>query len=54
MDDFRKKLLFRSDHRGIKEMDIILGAFARDFLPTASENEVAAYADILNESDGFI
>lgn len=51
MDNQRKKLIFRSDHRGIKEMDLILGTFARDFIPTATQAEVDAYEDLLNESD---
>jgi len=51
MNDQRKKLLFRSDHRGIKEMDMILGTFAREFLPTATDAEVDAYEELLKESD---
>ena len=51
MDNQRKKLIFRSDHRGIKEMDLILGTFARDFIPTATQIEVDAYEELLNESD---
>lgn len=51
MNDQRKKLLFRSDHRGTKEMDVILGTFARDFLPNATDAEVQAYEDLLLESD---
>lgn len=51
MDAQRKKLIFRSDHRGIKEMDLILGTFARDFIPTATQNEIDAYEALLNESD---
>jgi antitoxin CptB len=51
MDAQRKKLIFRSDHRGIKEMDLILGTFAREFVPTATQDEIDAYEDLLNESD---
>lgn len=51
MNAQRKKLLFRSDHRGIKEMDIILGTFAREFIPTATDAEADAYEELLNESD---
>ena len=32
-------------------MDVILGTFAREFLPTANDNEVAAYEELLLESD---
>jgi antitoxin CptB len=51
MDAQRKKLIFRSDHRGIKEMDLILGTFAREFVPTATQIEIDAYEELLNESD---
>ena len=51
MDAYRRKLLFRSEHRGTKEMDVILGTFARGFLPEASDEEVAAYEELLMESD---
>lgn len=51
MDNKRKKLIFRSAHRGTKEMDLILGNFAREFIPTASDVEVDAYDELLNESD---
>ena len=32
-------------------MDVILGTFAREFLPTANNNEVVAYEELLLESD---
>ena len=51
MDELRRKLLFRSEHRGTKEMDLILGTFARKFLPTASDKQVKAYEELLLESD---
>jgi antitoxin CptB len=51
MDAYRRKLLFRSDHRGTKEMDVILGVFAREFLPQASDEDAALYEEVLKESD---
>ena len=51
MDAQRKKLIYRSEHRGTKEMDIVLGRFARDFLPTCSDAEVQIYEDLLKEND---
>ncbi len=32
-------------------MDLILGTFARDFIPTATQDEIDAYEALLNESD---
>ena len=47
----RKRLIFRSGHRGTKEMDLILGSFARKYVPEFSEDELAVYDDLLQEND---
>jgi len=47
----RKRLIFRSDHRGIKEMDLILGSFARKNVPDFTEDELAQFDDLLKEND---
>ena len=51
MNAQRRNLLFRSEHRGTKEMDVILGTFARSFLPTATDEQVNHYAEVLTEND---
>ncbi|MCK6418341.1 MAG: succinate dehydrogenase assembly factor 2 [Alphaproteobacteria bacterium] len=51
MDTFRKKLIFRSWHRGTKEMDLILGSFADRYVSGFSESELQAYEEILSHSD---
>ena len=38
-ENFRKKLLFRSSHRGTKEMDIILGTYAEENHPNTNDIE---------------
>ena len=43
----RRKLHFRSCHRGIKEMDIIFGKFADVVLGDLSEEELPDYQRIL-------
>ncbi|MGI9392565.1 MAG: succinate dehydrogenase assembly factor 2 [Parvibaculales bacterium] len=47
MDIRRKKLHFRSWHRGTKELDLILGCFADCFLKDMSEQELDIYEEIL-------
>ncbi|MCB1721918.1 MAG: succinate dehydrogenase assembly factor 2 [Alphaproteobacteria bacterium] len=47
----RKRLIFRSEHRGTKEMDLLLGSFARKYVPEFSENELSQYDEILQEND---
>lgn len=47
----RKRLIFRSWHRGTKEMDLILGRFADAHISGFSEDELNQYEEILNHSD---
>ncbi len=46
-----KRLRMRSMRRGIREMDLILTAFAASALDRMSEAELALYDDLLNEND---
>jgi antitoxin CptB len=51
-DEFRRKrLLWRATHRGIKEMDLILGGFVTRHLSTFSEAEVAELERIMEIPD---
>ncbi len=50
-ENMRRKLIFRSGHRGTKEMDLIMGSFAQKHVPGFSEGELALYEDILQISD---
>ncbi len=47
----RKRLLYRSWHRGTREMDLLLGRFAERNLPTFSERQVELYEALLEYSD---
>ncbi|WP_043881617.1 succinate dehydrogenase assembly factor 2 [Ehrlichia chaffeensis] len=47
----RKRLLYRSLHRGCKEMDIILGNFALHCIHLLSSKDVDEYEKIVNTSD---
>jgi antitoxin CptB len=47
----RKRLIFRSWHRGTKEMDQILGSFANKYVPEFSESELDLYEQLLENSD---
>ncbi len=40
LDERRKRLLFRCRHRGIREMDFVLGRFADAHLATLTEVEL--------------
>lgn len=51
IENLRKKLIFRSEHRGTKEMDLLLGSFARRYVPDFSDAELYEYEDLLKEND---
>ena len=54
MDTRLKKLLFRSEHCGMKENDFLLGRFARANLEALSEEDIVAFEALLLESDNDI
>ena len=43
LDERRRRLLFRSWHRGIREMDLVLGRFADAHIASLSEAELDEY-----------
>lgn len=54
LETARKRLLFRSWHRGTREMDLLLGRFAERNLPTFSQRQVELYEALLEYSDNDI
>jgi antitoxin CptB len=48
----RKRLLFRSWHRGTKETDLLVGSFAEQYLAGFSEEELDRYEALLDNDDG--
>ncbi|MBL4803549.1 MAG: succinate dehydrogenase assembly factor 2 [Alphaproteobacteria bacterium] len=51
LENTRKRLIFRSEHRGTKEMDLLLGSFAKKYVPEFTEDELVAYEELLKEND---
>lgn len=47
----RKRLLWRATHRGIREMDVLLGGFARARLTAMGEAELAQLEAIIELPD---
>jgi len=47
----RKQLIFRSWHRGAKEIDLMLGKFADAHIPQFDARQLAAYERFLKNSD---
>jgi antitoxin CptB len=51
LGNLRKRLIFRSWHRGTREMDLIMGRFAEHAVPAMTEVDLATYARLLEEND---
>ncbi|KQI67816.1 hypothetical protein AN189_13610 [Loktanella sp. 3ANDIMAR09] len=51
LDITRKRLAMRSMRRGIKEMDLILSAFAKARLAEYDAEDLRTYEDLMEESD---
>lgn len=54
LDYRRRKVLYRSWHRGMREVDLILGAFADGEIASLSDEELATYEAFMAESDADI
>ena len=50
----KRRLKFRAWHRGIKEMDLILGHFADTHVDGMSEEQLAAFEALLEEPDTML
>ena len=54
MTPFLKHLIFQSSHRGTKENDLILGAYAKNCLNSLKESEQKMFSQLLQEKDSDI
>ena len=52
LDLRRRKLLFRSWHRGMREMDLVMGKFADAEISRLSEAELDEYERLVELPDG--
>lgn len=52
LDIRRRKLLFRAWHRGLREVDLILGGFADRHVDSLSEAELTEFEALMNVPDG--
>ncbi|MEP3655121.1 MAG: succinate dehydrogenase assembly factor 2 [Litorimonas sp.] len=51
MDTRKKRLVYRSNYRGFKEADLILGGYAKAHIDTMTDAEVLMFEDLLNAKD---
>ena len=54
LSTFQKKLLYKSTHRGSKEMDLILGKSVHKYLSLFNEDELVMLEAILEMDDNDI
>ncbi len=53
-DSLKKKIKYRSEYRGIKEMDLILGSFVKKYVDSFSYEELLDLYNILEKDDDTI
>ena len=51
IDILKKKIIYRSSHRGVKEMDILLGSFVKKYLNIFSKMELELLEQLLEIDD---
>ena len=51
---FKKKIIYRSTHRGSKEMDLLLGNFVKKYINILNEQDLNDLHDLLLFEDEII
>ena len=54
INSLKKKIIYRSEYRGIKEMDLLLGKFVKKYLDTFSYDDLLKLYEILEIDDDTI
>ena len=54
LDVIKRKIKYRSEYRGIKEMDLLLGNFVKKYIDIFDYNELLSLYEILEKDDDDI
>ena len=54
LESLKKKIIYRANYRGTKEMDLLLSKFVDKYLNTLSKNELIDLFNFLNLEDEII
>ena len=54
IDSLKKKIKYRSEYRGIKEMDLLLSNFVNKYINTFDYDELINLYEILDKDDDVI
>ena len=49
--DLKNKIIYRANYRGTKEMDKLLGSFAKIYINQLTDDELPLLSDLLNLDD---
>ena len=50
-DARKKKAIWRAEHRGIREMDLLMGSFARQYVPEMDNDALSEFEALIEVSD---
>ena len=50
-DARKKKAIWRAEHRGIREMDLLMGSFARQHVPDMDDDSLADFEALITVAD---
>ena len=53
-DILKKKIIYRSTHRGTKEMDLLLGRFTKNNINVFNDSELSDLNDLLQINDEIL
>ena len=51
IDELKKKIVYRSNYRGTKEMDKLLGAFTKKYIDQLNDKDLIDLNELLNIDD---
>ena len=51
IDELKKKIIYRSNYRGTKEMDKLLGAFTKKYINELSDDDLVKLEKLLDIDD---
>ena len=54
IDNLKKKIIYRSKHRGTKEMDILLSNFVKKYVNSLNANELLELESFLSIEDEIL
>ncbi len=54
IDSIKKKIKYRAEYRGIKEMDLILGNFVKKHIDNLNYEELISLYEILEKDDDVL